>query len=129
MTKVKHPCDDRLTEISGGRSWSAQSDRQSAYEALRDSDAVLIGIGAASAREIDRFNILQLTPDAREVLSGRRILKLRKPSEKLPRQRKPKRGELSTSAASDTLNGDSADVFQALREWRKAFASASLAIR
>ena len=36
-------------------------DRQAAYLALCDSDAVVIGIGAASAREIDRFNILQAT--------------------------------------------------------------------
>jgi ATP-dependent DNA helicase RecQ len=72
--------------------------------------------------DYDRFNILQLTPGAREVLSGRRILKLRKPSEKLPRQRRPKRGELSTLRPSDSLTGDSADVFQALREWRKSVA-------
>ncbi len=72
--------------------------------------------------DYDRFNILQLTPDAREVLSGRRILKLRKPSEKLPRQRKLKRGALSTLPARDALAGESGDVFQALREWRKGVA-------
>ncbi|HET9474551.1 MAG TPA: DNA helicase RecQ [Steroidobacteraceae bacterium] len=72
--------------------------------------------------DYDRFNILQLTPDAREVLSGRRMLKLRKPSEKLPRQRKLKRGELSTSLARGALTGESGDVFQALREWRKGVA-------
>ena len=72
--------------------------------------------------DYDRFNILQLTPDAREVLSGRRILKLRKPSEKLPRQRKPKRGAPSTLPARDALAGESGDVFQALREWRKGVA-------
>ena len=72
--------------------------------------------------DYDRFNILQLTPDAREVLSGRRILKLRKPSEKLPRQRKLKRGELSTGPARDALPGESGDVFQALRDWRKGVA-------
>jgi ribonuclease HII len=33
--------------------------RQAAWQALRESDAVVIGVGAASAREIDRFNILQ----------------------------------------------------------------------
>ena len=49
--------------------------------------------------DYDRFNILQLTPAAREVLGGRRILKLRKPSEKLPRQRKLKRGAPSTLPA------------------------------
>ena len=72
--------------------------------------------------DYDRFNILQLTPDAREVLSGRRILKLRKPSEKLPRQRKLKRGALSTLPARDALGSESGDVFQALREWRKGVA-------
>ena len=34
-------------------------ERQKAWLALKASDAVAIGIGAASAREIDRFNILQ----------------------------------------------------------------------
>jgi ATP-dependent DNA helicase RecQ len=72
--------------------------------------------------DYDRFNILQLTPDAREVLSGRRILKLRKPSEKLPRQRKLKRGAPSTLPGRDALAGASGDVFQALREWRKGVA-------
>jgi ATP-dependent DNA helicase RecQ len=72
--------------------------------------------------DYDRFNILQLTPDAREVLSGRRILKLRKPSEKVALQRRPKRGELTTSPARGALVGESDDVFQALREWRKGVA-------
>ncbi|HKU97907.1 MAG TPA: ribonuclease HII [Vineibacter sp.] len=36
-------------------------DREKAFQALRRSDAAAIGIGAASAREIDRFNILQAT--------------------------------------------------------------------
>ena len=39
----------------------AAEDREKAFLALRKSDAVVIGIGAASAREIDRFNILQAT--------------------------------------------------------------------
>ena len=72
--------------------------------------------------DYDRFNILQLTPAAREVLSGRRILKLRKPSEKVPRQRKLKRGALSTLPSHDALAGESGNVFQALREWRKGVA-------
>jgi ATP-dependent DNA helicase RecQ len=72
--------------------------------------------------DYDRFNVLQLTRDAREVLSGRRLLKLRKPSEKLPRSRKPKRGEPSTAAGRDLLAGESGIVFQALREWRKGVA-------
>ena len=72
--------------------------------------------------DYDRFNILRLAADAREVLGGRRMLKLRKPSAKVLRQRKPKRGELSTPAARDPLGGESGDVFQALREWRKGVA-------
>jgi ribonuclease HII len=36
-------------------------DRRKAYRALYRSDAVVIGVGAASAREIDRLNILQAT--------------------------------------------------------------------
>ena len=72
--------------------------------------------------DYDRFNILQLTPDAREVLSGRRTLKLRKPSEKLARPRRAKRGEPSTVPARAVLAGEAADVFHALREWRKGIA-------
>jgi ATP-dependent DNA helicase RecQ len=72
--------------------------------------------------DYDRFNVLQLTADAREVLSGRRTLKLRKPSEKSPRQRKAKRGELSTSPGRGVLGGESGIVFEALREWRKSVA-------
>jgi ATP-dependent DNA helicase RecQ len=72
--------------------------------------------------DYDRFNVLKLTPAAREVLGGRQTLKLRKPSEKLPRQRKPRRGELSTSPDREALGGESGDVFQALREWRKGVA-------
>jgi ribonuclease HII len=34
-------------------------ERERAYGALRDSDAITIGVGAASAREIDRINVLQ----------------------------------------------------------------------
>jgi ATP-dependent DNA helicase RecQ len=73
--------------------------------------------------DYDRFNVLKLTADAREVLSGRRVLKLRKPSEKVARQRKPRRGALSTVPARDALSGESGNVFQALREWRKGVAN------
>jgi ATP-dependent DNA helicase RecQ len=72
--------------------------------------------------DYDRFNILKLTPEAREVLSGHRVLKLRKPSEKVPRQRKLKSVELSNVQTRDALTGESGDVFQALREWRKGVA-------
>jgi ATP-dependent DNA helicase RecQ len=72
--------------------------------------------------DYDRFNILKLTPGAREVLSGRQTLKLRKPSEKLPRQRKPRHGEPSAPPRGEALAGNASDVFQALREWRKGVA-------
>jgi ATP-dependent DNA helicase RecQ len=72
--------------------------------------------------DYDRFNILQLTPEAREVLSGRRKLKLRKPSEKADRQRRPKHGESSTLTAREAPTGESARVFATLREWRKGVA-------
>ena len=72
--------------------------------------------------DYDRFNILQLTPEAREVLSGRRILKLRKPSEKLSRQRKTRRADFSSAPARDALAGESGNVFEALRVWRKGVA-------
>ena len=72
--------------------------------------------------DYDRFNILKLAPDAREVLSGRRTLRLRKPVEKLLRQRRPKRDLSSARSPLDTLAGESGDVFQALREWRKGVA-------
>jgi ribonuclease HII len=49
-----------LRRLNDSKKLTAE-DRQAAYEALFDSDAVVIGIGAASAREIDRFNILQAT--------------------------------------------------------------------
>jgi ATP-dependent DNA helicase RecQ len=72
--------------------------------------------------EYDRFNILQLTPEAREVLSGRRKLKLRKPSEKPARQRRTKRGESFATPAREALTGESGQVFEALRAWRKGVA-------
>jgi ATP-dependent DNA helicase RecQ len=72
--------------------------------------------------DYDRFNILKLTPEAREVLSGRRQLKLRKPSEKPLRQPRRGRGEISATPPRDRLDGESTVVFEALREWRKGVA-------
>ena len=73
--------------------------------------------------DYDRFNILKLTPASREVLKGTRTLKLRKPSEKVGKQRKAKR-ELSAKPAGETFANSSNNeiVFQALREWRKGVA-------
>ncbi len=72
--------------------------------------------------DYDRFNVLQLTPEAREVLSGRRKLKLRKPSEKPARQPRSKRGALATERPREALSGEAGEVFEALREWRKGVA-------
>jgi len=72
--------------------------------------------------DYDRFNILRLTEACRDVLNGRRTLKLRKPSEKAARQRKAKRGEPSVRPARAALVGGSGIVFEALREWRRAVA-------
>jgi ATP-dependent DNA helicase RecQ len=66
--------------------------------------------------------VLKLTPDARDVLSGRRVLKLRKPSEAQTRARKSRRGETFARPAFEALDGESQGVFQALREWRKEVA-------
>ncbi|MEO8061924.1 MAG: DNA helicase RecQ [Pseudomonadota bacterium] len=74
--------------------------------------------------DYDRFNILCLTEACREVLNGRRTLKLRKPSEKAAKQRRSRRVALSTGTSSETLLAGSGNqiVFQALREWRKGVA-------
>jgi ATP-dependent DNA helicase RecQ len=72
--------------------------------------------------DYDRFNVLKLAPEAREVLSGGRTLKLRKPSEKQPRQPKAKRGQPGTTPPRGGLSGESGIVFEALREWRKGVA-------
>jgi ATP-dependent DNA helicase RecQ len=111
--KVEQYGHDRVSTFGIGREFSAAQWR-----------AVIRQLVALRLLRVDhdRFNILKLTPDARDVLTGRRILKLRKPSEKLPRQRKLKRGELSTSPSRDALTGESGHVFQALREWRKGVA-------
>jgi ATP-dependent DNA helicase RecQ len=73
--------------------------------------------------DYDRFNILKLTAECRDVLNGTRRLNLRKPSDRLPAKRKMRRG--ATSAAGLTSAGNVASneiVFQALREWRKGVA-------
>jgi ATP-dependent DNA helicase RecQ len=74
--------------------------------------------------DYDRFNILKLTPAAREVLTGGRVLKIRKPAEKTARLRKERRGSLSTAPDRVAFSGGSSNeiVFLALREWRKEVA-------
>ncbi len=72
--------------------------------------------------DYDRFNVLKLTADAREVLSGRRSLKLRKPAEALSRPRKSRRAEGPVRSPLEVLPAGSEDVFHVLREWRKGVA-------
>ncbi|HET7811489.1 MAG TPA: DNA helicase RecQ [Steroidobacteraceae bacterium] len=72
--------------------------------------------------DYDQFNVLKLTADAREVLGGRRRLMLRKPTEKLPRQRKASRGELTSLPSREAPTGAAGEVFKALREWRTRMA-------
>lgn len=74
--------------------------------------------------DYDRFNVLKLTQECRDVLNGTRRLKLRKPSDRVPAKRKGRKASASGSAvASAGANGASNEiVFQALREWRKGIA-------
>src|SRR5690242_15422257 len=54
-TRVKR----RLLSMLNDSKQLAPEERERAYGALRDSDAITIGVGAASARVIDRINVLQ----------------------------------------------------------------------
>jgi ATP-dependent DNA helicase RecQ len=73
--------------------------------------------------DYDRFNILKLTQECRDVLNGTRRLKLRKPSLRVAGKRKGRKGIPAGSAASVVANGVGNEiVFQALREWRKGVA-------
>jgi ATP-dependent DNA helicase RecQ len=74
--------------------------------------------------DYDRFNILKLTQACREVLNGTRILKLRKPSDRVPAKKKARRGEQGAKPAREAFADGSSNeiVFQALREWRKGVA-------
>jgi ATP-dependent DNA helicase RecQ len=112
-TKVEQYGHDRVSTFGIGKDLSAMQWR-----------AVIRQLVALRLLRVDyeRFNVLKLTADAREVLSGRRTLKLRKPSEKAARQRTGKRDLASVRSPLDSLAGESVDVFQALREWRKGIA-------
>jgi ATP-dependent DNA helicase RecQ len=74
--------------------------------------------------DYDRFNILKLTQECRDVLNGTRRLKLRKPSERVATKRKGRKGAGgSTAVAGAGVAGPGNEiVFQALREWRKGIA-------
>jgi ATP-dependent DNA helicase RecQ len=112
-TKVEQYRHDRVSTFGIGKELSAMQWR-----------AVIRQLVALRLLRVDydRFNVLKLTTEAREVLGGRRTLKLRKPSEKPARHRKQKRGGLSTPAGG-ALGVESVDVFQALRAWRKQVAT------
>jgi ATP-dependent DNA helicase RecQ len=73
--------------------------------------------------DYDRFNVLRLTQACREVLTGGRVLKLRKPSERVLTKRKSRRGHAVQPSENAVPAGASNEiVFQALREWRKEIA-------
>jgi ATP-dependent DNA helicase RecQ len=74
--------------------------------------------------DYDRFNILKLTQECRDVLNGTRRLKLRKPSERVATKRKGRKvGAGSQTATSSGASGSGNEIiFQALREWRKGVA-------
>jgi len=82
--------------------------------------------------DYDRFNVLRLTQACRDVLTGSRVLRLRKPSERVPTKRKARRGQpvaYNEGTAAGAGNGGAGNgaaanetVFQALREWRKVVA-------
>jgi len=74
--------------------------------------------------DYDRFNILKLTQACREVLNGTRVLKLRKPSDRVPAKKKARRGEPGAKVLREAFADGSSNeiVFQALREWRKGVA-------
>ena len=54
-TRIKR----RLLSMLDDSKKLTHEERERAYAALRESDAVAIGVGAASARVIDRINVLQ----------------------------------------------------------------------
>ncbi|MGE0421128.1 MAG: ribonuclease HII [Reyranellaceae bacterium] len=54
-TRIKR----RLLSMLDDSKQLTPEERERAYAALRESDAVAIGVGAASARMIDRINVLQ----------------------------------------------------------------------
>src|SRR5688572_16531761 len=72
--------------------------------------------------DYDRFNVLRLTQACRDVLTGGRTLKLRKPSERAPTRRKARRGQPVVQPEAAPVGASNEIVFQALREWRKVVA-------
>jgi ATP-dependent DNA helicase RecQ len=73
--------------------------------------------------DYDRFNVLRLTSESREVLNGSRRLCLRKPVERPAPKRKARRSAEGARTAK-TASSEPANeiVFQALREWRREVA-------
>ncbi|MBX5460156.1 MAG: DNA helicase RecQ [Steroidobacteraceae bacterium] len=73
----------------------------------------------------ESFNVLRLTAASRDVLTGRRSLRLRRLPERAARERKGRRtANRSPEALAGVANGGttaphSEPVFQALREWRR----------
>jgi ATP-dependent DNA helicase RecQ len=72
--------------------------------------------------DYDRFNVLRLTSACRDVLTGSRVLRLRKPPERVPAKRKSRRGQPAAQPEAAPIGASNEIVFQALREWRKEIA-------
>ena len=70
--------------------------------------------------DADNWNVLKLAPEARDVLTGKQRVIMRRPER---RQVATKRRGSSLTAAADALHTDINDgVFQALRQWRREVA-------
>jgi ATP-dependent DNA helicase RecQ len=74
--------------------------------------------------DYDRFNVLRLTPECREVLTGSRRLRLRRPVERPAAKRKGRRGAAAGPSLDQRRPAAPGNeiVFLALREWRREIA-------
>jgi len=68
-----------------------------------------------------RFNTLRLTESSREVLRGERRLNLRRQADRIA-SRRGDRKRVDNTRISLSVGGESADVFAALRDWRRSIA-------
>jgi ATP-dependent DNA helicase RecQ len=66
----------------------------------------------------DNFNVLRLTPQSREVLTGGRTLRLRRQLERTPSRRKARR-DAARVVQKDPTGPRNEIVFEALRQWRR----------
>jgi ATP-dependent DNA helicase RecQ len=66
----------------------------------------------------DNFNVLRLTPQSREVLTGGRTLRLRRQLERPPSRRKARR-DAARVVQKEATGPRNEIVFEALRQWRR----------